>query len=96
MRIHGCLYAWIADERAITHTLAGPERVAQSKLLPFQFYSALKALEQASGGPGDALKQAVNAALEQSFVNMPDLGRRVLIANDISGSMSSKPSAKSE
>lgn len=43
-----------------------------------------------------ALRAALEAALEHSFVNMPELGRRVLVANDISGSMSARPSAKSD
>src|SRR5579859_7614162 len=43
-----------------------------------------------------ALRAALEAALEHSFVNLPELGRRVLVANDISGSMSARPSAKSD
>src|SRR5690348_2190264 len=43
-----------------------------------------------------ALRAAVEAALEHSFVNMPELGRRVLVANDISGSMSARPSTRSD
>jgi 60 kDa SS-A/Ro ribonucleoprotein len=43
-----------------------------------------------------AVRAALEAALEHSFVNTPELGRRVLVANDISGSMSARPSAKSD
>lgn len=86
-----------ADDEAlsyITRTLADPQRVASSKLLPFRFLSAAKALES---GPGrSAIETALNAALEASFVNMPELGSRVLIANDISGSMTNKPSPRSD
>lgn len=42
------------------------------------------------------LGSALEQALELSVGNMPRLGNRVLIANDISGSMDSKPSEKSD
>lgn len=79
----------------ITRTLADPRRVASGKQLPFRYFSALKALK-AEGAAEKALREALSAALELSFVNMPELGRRVLVANDISGSMSSRPSPRSE
>lgn len=81
---------------AITATLADPARVAASKQFPFRFVSALKAIETTDGAGKVELAQALETALELSFANMPDLGERVLIANDISGSMSSRPSSKSE
>jgi 60 kDa SS-A/Ro ribonucleoprotein len=88
----------------ITTTLSDPERVAHSKQLPFRFYSAIKAIE---AGPGKsatpdqqsaiaALEAALNTALELSFASMPELGTHVLVANDVSGSMAAKPSAKSD
>ncbi|HEY7417400.1 MAG TPA: hypothetical protein VH593_19605, partial [Ktedonobacteraceae bacterium] len=40
--------------------------------------------------------KALEEAQELSFSNMPYLGNNVFIANDISGSMSSKPSTKSD
>jgi 60 kDa SS-A/Ro ribonucleoprotein len=79
----------------ITHTLADPERVASGKQLPFRYFAALKALK-AEGAVGRALRKALAAALELSFANMPELGRSVLVANDISGSMSARPSPRSE
>ena len=79
----------------ITRTLANPQRVASGKQLPFRYFSALKALK-ADGTVGTALREALSAALELSFANMPELGRRVLVANDISGSMSSRPSPRSD
>jgi 60 kDa SS-A/Ro ribonucleoprotein len=79
----------------IANTLADPHRVETSRQLPFRFYSALKALK-AEGETGEVLHTALELALEHSFVNMPELGRRVLVANDISGSMSSRPSARSD
>ena len=80
----------------VTSALADPERVAASKQFPFRFVSALKAIETTSGAGQDEIRQALEAALELSFANMPELGERVLIANDISGSMSMRASAKSE
>jgi 60 kDa SS-A/Ro ribonucleoprotein len=79
----------------ITRTLADPRRVASGKQLPFRYFSAIKAL-RAEGAVVTALREALSAALELSFANMPELGRRVLVANDISGSMSSRPSPRSE
>jgi hypothetical protein len=79
----------------ITRTLADPQRVASGKQLPFRYFSALKALK-AEGAVGTALREVLSAALELSFANMPELGRRVLVANDISGSMSSRPSPRSD
>ncbi len=79
----------------ITDTLADPARVASGKIFPFQFYGALKALK-AEGEVEVALRAALEQALDLSFVNMPALGRRVLIANDISGSMVAKPSPRGD
>lgn len=79
----------------ITQTLADPRRVASGKQLPFRYFSAIKALK-AEGAVGTALREALSAALELSFANMPELGHRVLVANDISGSMASRPSPRSE
>ena len=92
-------YGVTKDDQAlayITATLADPQRVVSSKQLPFRFYSAVKALQKQAGSEVEAIRAAVDVALEQSFANMPDLGARVLIANDISGSMQSNPSARSD
>lgn len=80
----------------ICATLGDPERVAKSKQLPFRFVSALKAIEAQSGDGVERLRAVLSDALEISFSNMPELGARVLVANDISGSMSSKPSSRSD
>ena len=80
----------------ICATLGDPERVAKSKQLPFRFVSALKAIESQSGDGVERLRTILSDALEISFANMPELGARVLVANDISGSMSSKPSSRSD
>jgi 60 kDa SS-A/Ro ribonucleoprotein len=80
----------------ITRTLADPKRVAASKQFPFRFISALKVIEKSDGKGVEKIKEALETALELSFANMPELGDRVLIANDISGSMASRPSPKSD
>ncbi|HEX9037294.1 MAG TPA: TROVE domain-containing protein [Ktedonobacterales bacterium] len=84
--------------RHITNTLADPKRVAESKQFPFRFISALKALEKQDVNTAGVveIREALETALELSVANMPELGNRVLIANDISGSMSSRPSPKSD
>ena len=93
----------------VTSVLSDPNRVAKSKQLPFRFYSALKAIADPPGykrsqaqnttapySAGFALAAALEDALNLSVANMPTLGGRVLVANDISGSMDSAPSAKSD
>lgn len=80
----------------ITGVLANPERVLASKQFPFRFVSALKATETTSGAGQAEIRAALETALELSFANMPELGERVLIANDVSGSMSTRASTSSE
>jgi 60 kDa SS-A/Ro ribonucleoprotein len=92
-------YGVVGREAALAYicaTLGDPERVAKSKQLPFRFVSALKAIEKETGERVERLRAVLNDALELSFANMPELGARVLIANDISGSMSAKPSSRSD
>lgn len=92
-------YGVTADKSAlrhITNTLADPKRVKESKQFPFRYISALKATEKASGVGVSEIRTALETALELSFANMPELGDRALIANDVSGSMHSRPSPKSE
>src|SRR5258708_9197323 len=76
----------------LRRTLADPQRVASRRQLPFRYFAALKAL-QAEGAIGRALRKALTAALDPSFLDRPELGRRVLVAIDISGSTSPPPSA---
>jgi len=59
------------------------DNVEKSKILPFRFFSAYKALNV----DNNRIIEAVSEALERSFVNLPDIEGNVLIANDISGSM---------
>ena len=62
--------------------LSDPERVRKSMQFPFRFLSALQNFN------GDQrITEALYDALEASVANIPELGERVLIANDVSGSM---------
>ena len=77
----------------VWETIADPERVRKSRQLPFRFLSAYKNLPAAVGSKSmDALEDAVEA----SCANIPHLPGRTVIAVDISGSMSSNVSAKSD
>ena len=70
-----------------------PERVRKSKQLPFRFYSAYKAVADIAGSKTfDVLENA----LESSVDSMPKLPGTTVIAVDVSGSMSSPVSEKSE
>lgn len=77
----------------VMEKLSDPEAVKRSRQLPFRFLSAYKSLPANAGKKVmDALENAVAAACE----NVPKLPGRTVIAVDVSGSMSSNVSAKSE
>lgn len=70
-----------------------PERVRKSKQLPFRFYSAYKAVSDIAGSK---VFDILENALESSVDNMPKLPGTTVIAVDVSGSMGSPVSEKSE
>ena len=77
----------------VLEKLSDPEAVRHSRQLPFRFLSAYKNLPANAGKKVmDALENAVAASCE----NVPKLPGRTVIAVDVSGSMSSNVSAKSE
>lgn len=77
----------------VLETIENPERVRNSKQLPFRFLSAYKELENIGGSRVfDVLENAVEASIE----NMPKLDGTTVIAVDVSGSMSGLVSAKSK
>ena len=76
-------------------TIENPEAVKRSKQLPFRFLSAYKSLE-ATRRAGSRAFDALENAVEASIANMPTLPGTTVIAVDVSGSMSSRISAKSE
>lgn len=67
----------------VVKQLTNEEAIAKSMILPFRFFSAYQMFD----GPQD-IRDALVDAMELSFVNMPELKGHVVIANDISGSMS--------
>ncbi|MDE5763606.1 MAG: TROVE domain-containing protein [Ruminococcus sp.] len=69
------------------------EAVRKSKQLPFRYLSAYKTIKPiASKKAFDALENAVDAAVN----NLPNLSGKTIIAVDVSGSMSSLVSGKSD
>ena len=81
--------------RYAVERLTNPTAVARSKVLPFRFFDAWQAYQR-SDAPDSRIADALRAALEQSFVNMPSLGnRKVCIGTDVSGSMTGAISEKS-
>lgn len=86
---HESLRAYISNEKA----------VANSKQLPFRFFSAYRALEKESGIDMFEKKEymkALNRALYFSGRNIPRLKGRTVIATDLSMSMNSHLSKMSD
>ena len=77
----------------VWQTIENPEAVRRSKQLPFRFLSAYKQIGKIAGSRGlDALEDAVSASTN----NLPKLEGTTVIAVDVSGSMGSNISAKSD
>lgn len=66
----------------VARRLTDADEVAKSKVLPFRFLTAYKALE------ADTYKVALSIAADLSVQNMPRLAGRTIILVDCSGSMS--------
>lgn len=91
MERHGVL-AVKGTVQAIAEQLRKAENVRKSKQLPFRFFNAFKAYT----GPQE-IRDALADALEASFENVPEIkGLKVLVSNDISSSMSSAVSDRSQ
>jgi hypothetical protein len=69
-------------------SLVDEKQVARSKVLPFQFQTAMDALKGLVQAP---VMHALNAAMELSMRNVPRFSGKTLIALDCSGSMDGKP-----
>ena len=77
----------------VWQTIEDPDAVRRSKQLPFRFLSAYKSIQDIGGSRAlDALENAVS----ESVLNMPGLRGITVIAVDVSGSMGSKVSDKSD
>lgn len=72
----------------VAKQLSDPAEVGISRQLPFRFWSAWKNSGSMTFGP------AIEAALQHSVRNIPELPGRTLVAVDCSGSMQSPLSAK--
>lgn len=70
-----------AARKLVTDRLANPEKVAQSKMFPFRFLVAHRNVRSLNWGP------ALEAGLDASLANVPELPGRTLIMVDRSGSM---------
>lgn len=77
----------------VLQKISDPEAVKRSRQLPFRFLSAYKNLP---ANAGKKVTDALEKAVEVSCENVPKLPGRTVIAVDISGSMSSNVSAKSD
>jgi hypothetical protein len=84
--------AGISDESAqlVISKLANADEVAKSRQFPMRFLSAYKAVES------ERWKPALEKAAELSMVNVPRLGGKTLVLVDVSGSMVSAMSGRSE
>lgn len=74
----------------VTSKLADPEQVARSRQLPFRFLSAHRAVQSVRW------TAALEAALNLSLRNVPELPGKTLVLVDRSGSMFDRFSAKGE
>jgi hypothetical protein len=72
--------------------LQEPRRIARSLVLPFQFQSALDAIQEAHLLPRrQEVIRALSVAVDHALANVPRFGGRTLIALDGSGSMAGRP-----
>ena len=84
-----------ADIAPVLEIIADPERVRKSRQLPFRFYSAYLTLSDQNMMTGD-IHRALEKALEVSVETIERIFGRTLIAIDVSASMNSRISQKSE
>lgn len=75
--------------------ISDPEAVRKSRQLPFRFLAAYRSLMDAPNA-GSAVLDALEDAADAAVDNLPTIHGRTAIAIDISGSMSSAVSAKSD
>ena len=79
----------------VLQTLADPDQVHKSRQLPFRFYSAYQTLSKEKLLTPD-IHRALESAIIASVDNMEQIPGRTLVAVDVSGSMGSTVSSKSD
>ena len=67
-----------------------PKQVEKSLMLPFQIFTATEAI-RGTAADTNAVKKALEKAMELSLINVPKFEGKSLIAVDVSGSMSHRP-----
>jgi 60 kDa SS-A/Ro ribonucleoprotein len=67
--------------------LTNAEALRKAKILPFHLFTAYRVFD-AKTPAEQMVSEALIAAMDAAFVNLPDLGGTVCIAPDVSGSMS--------
>jgi 60 kDa SS-A/Ro ribonucleoprotein len=78
-----------ASAEYVAGRLSKVEAIQKAKILPFQFFSAYQMFKPTTPDE-QGVKDALAEAMETSFVNLPNMGRRVCIAPDTSGSMTGR------
>ncbi|MFM8333567.1 MAG: vWA domain-containing protein [Candidatus Methylumidiphilus sp.] len=73
-------------EQAIARKLADANAIAKARVFPYQLLSAYKA---AGAQLPEAVREALQTALDIALENVPALPGRVVVCPDVSGSMSS-------
>jgi len=71
--------------------LADGPAVRRARVFPFQFLSAVNALQEGNLPESGRVLEALNAAVDHSLGNVPDFGGHTLVALDSSGSMIGRP-----
>jgi len=78
----------------VCESIRDPVAVAKSKQFPYRFVSAYKELEHEA--KASKVLAALSDAVELSVQNIPEFSGKTFVTCDISGSMSSTPSARSK
>ena len=86
-----------AEMQVVAGRLADAEQVARSRQLPFRYLAAYRELEKVSSANVAELMNALEVAVKHSAANIDGLDEntRVLLACDVSGSMSTPISPRS-
>lgn len=87
------VFAKAENVEYVASRLSDSTAVAKAKVLPFRFFEAYKAYA-ADPAHEPKIAEALETALESSFVNMPYIPGTIAIGSDVSGSMNGLVSDK--